>query len=139
MEKWKMIDPYPGAHIRVKVGKFYHHAIYIGNDEVVQFGYPSDIFNESQKNIKIIRSPISEFLNNGFLEVRIYNLKEKKLKRKDLEIVQIALSKIGEGNYNILQNNCEHFANFCVFGKKTSSQVAQIHEEIRKKLGENHV
>lgn len=129
-----MIEPYPGAHIRVQVDSVYHHGIYIGDNKVVQFGLPMSIYQDPN-TIKIIESPIEDFLNGGFLEVRIYDKKEKKSKNKDSDIVKIALSKVGEGNYNLLTNNCEHFANYCVFGKKTSSQVDKVHDEVRKMLG----
>lgn len=129
-----MIEPYPGAHIRVQVDSVYHHGIYIGDNKVVQFGLPMSIYQDPN-TIKIMESPIEDFLNGGFLEVRVYDKKEKKSKNKDSDIVKIALSKVGEGNYNLLTNNCEHFANYCVFGKKTSSQVDKVHDEVRKMLG----
>lgn len=134
MKKWDMIEPYYGAHIRVEIGKLYHHGIYIGNDEVVQFGLPMDVYRDP-KTVKVIKSPISDFLGGGFLEVRRYDRKELKQKNSDEEIVRIALSKLGEGDYNILTNNCEHFCNFCIFGKKISTQVDSVHDEVRKKLG----
>ena len=136
METWEFKEPYPGAHIRVQVGQIYHHGIYVGNDEVVQFGLPFDLTNIA-KDVKVLKSHISEFLNGGFLEVRNFTKKEKKLKNKDEDIISIALSRIGEGNYDLLKNNCEHFANECVFNKKISSQVEDIHKEIRAKLGLN--
>ena len=134
METWEFKEPYPGAHIRVQIGEIYHHGIYIGNDEVVQFGMPFTLGN-MKSDIKVIRSPISDFLQGGFLEVRVFNKKEKKLKNSDDKIVSIALSRLGEGNYDLLKNNCEHFANECVFNQKKSSQVDAVHKEIREKLG----
>lgn len=134
MSKWEFIEPYPGAHIRVQVGNIYHHGIYIGDNMVVQFGMPFNI-HQNPEEVKVIKSPIEDFLSNGFLEVRIFDKKEKKLKHSDNEIIKTALSMIGEGGYNILHNNCEHFANYCVFGRKTSSQVDSVHEEVRKMLG----
>ncbi len=134
MTSWEFIEPYPGAHIRVQIGKIYHHGIYIGDNMVVQFGMP---FNTTQdpKTVKVIKSPIEDFLLGGFLEVRVFDKSEKKLKRKDRDIIKTALSSIGEGGYDLLHNNCEHFANYCVFGKKTSSQVESVHDEVRKMLG----
>ena len=134
MEIWKFKEPYPGAHIRVQIGTIYHHGIYIGNDEVVQFGEPFNI-NTIPKDIKVIRSHMKDFLKDGFLEVREFTRSEKKQKNKDEEIVRLALSRVGEGGYDLLKNNCEHFVNECIFNKKISSQVDQVHEEIKKKLG----
>ena len=121
--EWKLIDLYPGAHIRVKIKNYYHHGIYIGNDEVVQFGHPFNV-NEDPKNVLVIRSPIEDFVGPAnFIEVYQYSKKELKLKNKDEDIIKIALSHLGEGGYNILENNCEHFANRCVFNKAKSEQV----------------
>ena len=132
MEKWQLIDPYPGAHIRTKMGEIYHHGIYIGNDEVVQFGMPSE-FMQNPNNIKVLRSNMKDFLV-GFLEVRVYTKKELKEKRSDEEIVRIALLRVGEGNYNLLKNNCEHFAYECTFGVKKSDQVDSLIKDIQEAL-----
>ena len=121
--EWKLVDLYPGAHIRVKIKNYYHHGIYIGNDEVVQFGHPFNV-NEDPKKVLVIRSPIEDFAGPAnFIEVYQYSKKELKLKNKDEDIIKIALSHLGEGGYNILENNCEHFANRCVFNKAKSEQV----------------
>ena len=131
-----MKDPYPGAHIRVQVGNIYHHGIFIGNDEVVQFGSPFTL-GVIPKDVRVIRSPISEFLNDGFLEVRNFTKKEKKIKNSDEDIIKNALSRLGEGNYDLLKNNCEHFVNECIFNRKYSTQIDDIHKTIRNKLGLN--
>ena len=121
--EWKLIDLYPGAHIRVKIKNYYHHGIFIGNDEVVQFGHPFNV-NEDPKNVLVIRSPIEDSAGPAnFIEVYQYSKKELKLKNKDEDIIKIALSHLGEGGYNILENNCEHFANRCIFNKAKSEQV----------------
>ena len=134
MSKWEMKDPYLGAHIRVQIQNIYHHGIYIGNDEVIQFGLPIDMIRPKEE-VRVLKSSIEEFLQGGFLEVRVYDRKERKLKNDDQKIIEIAKSKLGEDGYDIVHNNCEHFANFCVFNKKESQQVDSIREEIRKKLG----
>ncbi len=129
-----MISPYPGAHIRVQVNGIYHHGIYINDEEIVQFGLPFDILKPKEE-VRVIKSDINDFLQGGFLEVKIYDKKEKKLKNKDEDIIKIAISKLGEGGYDIVHNNCEHFANYCIFNKKESKQIDDIRSEIRKKLG----
>ena len=39
------------------------------------------------------------------------------------EIVQRALSRIGEDHYHVLTNNCEHFCEWCLRGEHRSYQV----------------
>ena len=132
--EWKLVDLYPGAHIRVKISNFYHHGIYIGNGEVVQFGYPNNI-SEDPKDVKVVRSPINEFVGTAnFIEVYCYSKSELKKKRKDEDIIKEALSHIGEGGYSILKNNCEHFANRCVFGNGSSSQIDEVYANVDKLL-----
>ena len=46
--------------------------------------------------------------------------------RTPQDVVNYAFSRVGEGGYNIISNNCEHFANDCLFGKKKSNQVDSI-------------
>lgn len=133
MEKWKMVEPVPGDHIRVAYRNYYHHGIYIGNDEVIEFGEASAVLKPAEE-VTIHKTSIEEFLQGGFLEVRQYNHKEKKKKNSREKVIEIAMSKLGEKGYNFLSNNCEHFANLCVFNEKKSTQIDDVHEEIRKKL-----
>lgn len=134
MEKWKLITPIKGDHIRVKSNQLYHHGVYIGDEEVVQFGGPFDMFTKPQ-NIVVEKVNINDFLNGGFLEVKEFNRKERKSKRTPDEIVEVALSMLGTGGYDLLRNNCEHFVNYCIFGVKRSLQVDDLHKEIKEKLG----
>lgn len=134
METWEMIEPNPGDHIRVKLKGYYHHGIYIGNDEVIQFGHPFDVFSNHDE-IAVIKSNIEDFLHGGFLEVRIYNKKELKKKRPADQIIKTANELIGTKGYHILYNNCEHFANYCVFLEKISHQIDDVHDQIKEMLG----
>lgn len=59
------------------------------------------------------------------------------MKNKDQDIINIAISKLGEGGYDIVYNNCEHFVNYCIFNTKKSDQVENVREEIRRKLNIN--
>ena len=128
-----MIDPIPGDHIRVAYRNYYHHGIYIGDEKVVEFGEASAVLKPANEVVVHITS-IDLFAQGQFIEVRQYDRKEKKKKNIPSKIIESALSKIGEGGYNFIYNNCEHFANFCVFNEKFSTQVNDVHEEMRRKL-----
>lgn len=39
------------------------------------------------------------------------------------EILQRAHWRIGEGDFSLLRNNCEHFARWCRFGEEASDQI----------------
>ena len=70
-ERWDVTEPHAGDMIRVNAGAYYHYGIYIGGDEVVQFGRADDAAGDPS-SIRIMRSGIDEFLcGKGFLEVRV--------------------------------------------------------------------
>jgi len=116
-------SPKKGNHIRVKRQLYYHHGIYVSDNEVIHFsGRNSDSILDWE-NCEIIVTTLREFLNGGRLEVRRY-LKCEKCKINDEEyIVKKAKSYIGKKGYNLFTNNCEHFANYCTMDKKISEQV----------------
>ena len=124
---WIKKKPSYGDQIRVNRGLYFHHGIYVSDDEVIQYASPkgSEI---SQETALIISTSLSQFLNGGVVEVREYDSEElKKVRSKD-EIVKFAKSKLGTGlgEYNLINNNCEHFSNYCAFGIKESNQVEDI-------------
>ena len=43
-------------------------------------------------------------------------------------VVQRALSRLGEADYDLFENNCEHFAVWCKTGRSHSTQV-EAHRE----------
>ena len=133
METWKMVEPVLGDHIRVAYRNYYHHGIYIGNDEVIEFGVASAVLKPASE-VFVHKTSVEEFLQGGFLEVRQFDRKERKKKNTPEKIVEIALSKLGEAGYNFIFNNCEHFCNICIFNEKKSTQIDDVHEEVRKKL-----
>ena len=131
---WELIDLYPGAHIRVKCDSYYHHGIYIGNGEVVQFGLPFEVYSDP-KEVRVLRSSLAEFCGKAlFIEVYKFSKKELKEKKPDDVIIETALSCVGQGGYSILRNNCEHFANRCVFGVTKSAQIDEIYANVAKML-----
>ena len=121
---WKEKAPSYGDQIRVNRGLYFHHGIYVSDDEVIQYASPkgSEIIEDTAL---IIKTSLAEFLKGGVLEVREYTIEELKKKRSNEEIVDFARSMLGTGlgEYSIVNNNCEHFSNYCAFGEKKSNQV----------------
>jgi hypothetical protein len=76
---------------------------------------------------------LSRFLRSGPVEevtmsrfsmgraVRIIENSESKYSPQ--EIVRRARSRLGENDYQVLRNNCEHFCNWCISGRSHSTQV----------------
>ena len=128
---WIKKIPSYGDQIRVNRGLYFHHGIYVSDDEVIQYASPkgSEI---SAATALIISTSLSQFLNGGEVEVREYNREELDRVRSKEEIVKFARSKLGTGlgEYNLINNNCEHFSNYCAFGIKESNQVEDIFKMI---------
>ena len=124
---WQKIKPSYGDQIRVNRGLYFHHGIYVSDDEVIQYASPkgSEI---SAPNALILSTTLDEFLKGGEVEVRVYSDEEKKKVRSKDDIVKFAKSKLGTGlgEYDLINNNCEHFSNYCAFGEKFSNQVNDI-------------
>ena len=131
--KWTQNEPHYGDMVRVKVKFYYHYGIFSDESTVIQFGLPNNV-GQPADEVKVLATDIYTFLSGGELEVAELNPKERCERKSTEQTVSEAMSRIGEGGYNILHNNCEHFAYECVFGKSKSSFIDSIRENIRKKL-----
>ena len=63
---------------------------------------------------------------DGEIEIRQYTDDELMELYSPKEIVQNAKHCLGYTNYNLIFNNCEHFANSCTTGKHRSPQVEEL-------------
>ena len=133
-EEWVIKKPEYGDHIRVDRGIYRHHGIYAADDEVYAFQAPLGVEVSSENAVVLVES-LADFLKGGTLEVRLFSEEEKTRKRSPLEIVNHARSELGNKGYNLFSNNCEHFANRCVFGESHSSQVDQGKDLLNKLFG----
>ena len=121
--KWQLNEPKCGDMIRVKVGALYHFGIYVSDDEVIQFGLaPDPRALVPDAEVEVLSTDIDTFLCGGFLEVCEFDRKERKKNRKPKDVVEYAKSKLGTRGYSFLFNNCEHFANECISGIRSSEQ-----------------
>ena len=50
------------------------------------------------------------------------------------QVIARARQRVGEKSYNLLANNCEHFARACKSGIHSSEQVDTVNERIYKLL-----
>ena len=97
-------------------GLFNHHGIDLGDGTVAHY----------LEGREILRSSTDEFSQGQPLSV---------IKHADASPVRVtlqrAMSRIGEQNYNLLFNNCEHFATWCKTGRHRSGQVDSVLERGR--------
>ncbi len=122
---WSNRKPEYSDQIRVNRGIYYHYGIYESDDVVYQFASPkgSEV-REDTANINTVS--LDEFLKGGILEVRDYTIDELEKKNSPDEIIFYAKAHLGEMGYNLISNNCEHFANRATFGESESSQVDNV-------------
>ncbi len=132
--KWSVREGKAGDMVRVKVNsQMDHYGVYISDSEIIQFGKnPSLRMGLSESEVFVCATDINEFRDGGFPEFADLSFSEKLKRFKTDKIIDNARSRIGEGGYNILYNNCEHFAYECVFGKKYSSQSEKAKEVIKQ-------
>ncbi len=127
-EIWEQKPPVMGDHIRVKRmhGIYTHHGIYVSDNEVIHFtGTDDDNIMDSSKNM-VISSDLNFFLKGGELEVKEYTDEEFQDLYAPDQIVTYARSCLGDDGYNLIFNNCEHFANVCTLGRFRSHQVERL-------------
>ena len=129
---WVEKTPVFGDMIRTKVQFYYHYGIFVSEEEVIQFGLPNDPLRSAEQ-IRVLSSDIYAFLQGGQLEVLAPDRAQRKQMRAPEQIVAIARQRLGEAGYDILHNNCEHFATDCVFGMPTSF-LDGVREKLRQKL-----
>ena len=90
-------------------GVYEHHGIDCGDETVIHY----------RKGTEIIERTSKAYFTDG---------KKVYVKRYPLHyiadtVIQRAVSRLGERKYNIIFNNCEHFATWCITGVSYSQQV----------------
>lgn len=124
---WKEAEPKPGCGVRTRVSFYYHYGIFISPEEVIQFGLPDDPTCPGL-DIRVLKTDVYTFLQGGTLEVGFPEKQERKTLRPAKQVIALARSRLGEGGYDLFQNNCEHFMKQCLFGEKRPS----IFQALRK-------
>ncbi|MEB3263646.1 MAG: lecithin retinol acyltransferase family protein [Synechococcus sp.] len=91
-------------------GLFHHHGIDLGDGSVAHY----------LEGREILRSPLEEFSRGLPVSVVVY---EPGSCSPVGVTLRRAMGRLGEQNYNLLFNNCEHFAHWCKTGRHRSGQV----------------
>jgi Lecithin retinol acyltransferase len=111
-------EPPLGAHVLTPRHGYTHHAIYVGQGRVVQYGGLSR---------GLARGPVEEVPLLRFSHGRPIWIRVGEFGWKDQpEVVCRARSRLGENRYRVLTNNCEHFCEWCVRGQHHSYQVDEL-------------
>ena len=118
--KWLPGECRPGDMIRVRLGSIYHYGIFVSEDEVVQFGPPPVGVRAPDEKIAVCTTDIEGFCLGNIVEVAVFERRERRFSPE--ETVARARARLGEGGYNLIHNNCEHFAYECALGVSRSTQ-----------------
>jgi hypothetical protein len=104
-----------GAHIVAQRRGYIHHGIYVGAGKVVHYaGLSRGLRSGPVEEISLSRFAAGQ-------DVRVVSGVAPKFEER--EVVRRARSRIGEDNYRLLTNNCEHFCEWCLHGEHRSYQV----------------
>jgi len=111
----------PGDILCVNRGLYKHYGIYIGNSKVVHYAASDGDFGI---NVSVHKTTLRKFEDGGVAQVvKLSGIGKPAKQFSPEETVRRAQSRIGEKNYNLLFNNCEHFALWCKTGMNKSGQV----------------
>ena len=129
-------DLKPADHIKWKRPCYDHHAIVervdheAGIVHIIEYGTDSGKLSSSGKANTVIRRREVHDLENMFK----YYYGEESCD-DDTTVLLRAQSKIDENKYNVLTNNCEHFAKWCKTGDKLSCQITPYDERCEQTIG----
>ena len=110
-----------GSHIKVSRGFYTHHGIYCGDEQVVHYSGFAQAFNKGGIDL----TSLDAFLGDA-TDFQIVNYPSYEVQYIGQEVVNRAYSRIGEDDYNLIFNNCEGFACWCITGKNKSEQVNSV-------------
>lgn len=100
-----------GSHLVASRLGYTHHGIYIGRGLVVHY-----LLDEG-----ITIATLEDFADRQTVQVRTH----PGARYSGEECACRALSRVGEDDYNLIFNNCEHFATWCATGEARSEQVEE--------------
>jgi len=104
-----------GAHLITPWLGYTHHGIYAGDGKVIQYG---------ALKYDIIRKPVEEVTLEDFAQGRqIYVVTHAQARFEAEQSISRARSRLGEKQYRLLTNNCEHFVEWCLHDEHRSFEV----------------
>ena len=97
---------------------------------MIQFGLPPvNLGGINAGEVRVVSTDIDVFASGRIVEKGVAEGKEKKKLRSPQKIVEAARARIGEGGYDLMNNNCEHFAFECAFGEHFSAQTKSTEDK----------
>jgi hypothetical protein len=114
-----------GDHLFVQCVGYSHHGIDCGDGRVIHF--ESDPWRKlAGSALGQYRPCIRETSLEEFSQGRPVMIRQYELADDPDTVVERALQRVGETDYDLIGNNCEHFAVWCKTGQPHSSQVSDV-------------
>ena len=110
-------EPPVGSHLVTPRRGYTHHGIYAGNGRVVHYAGLS----RTIRGGPVEMVTLSVFAHGKPVHVACRSAQA--LAGQD--ILERARSRLGENNYHLIKNNCEHLAAWARYGESRSAQVEQ--------------
>ncbi|MGN7103371.1 lecithin retinol acyltransferase family protein [Ralstonia holmesii] len=104
-----------GAHLVAERDGYEHHGIYVGNGQVIHYAG----FAHRQRRGPVECISIGCFACGCAVTIQ----RDASPCYDGEEVARRAGSRLGERDYRLLTNNCEHFCSWCLFGECRSAQV----------------
>lgn len=118
-----------GTHLVSDCGIYEHHGIYAGNGRVIHHpGWRTHIRFYSKMPIE--ETSIKKFHEGNILKAVYY----RSPKFNPQKVIERAQSQMKKDNYSLIFNNCEHFATWCIYDEKISTQVIKVGKENVRKI-----
>lgn len=124
----------PGDHLSVRRSGYTHHGVYSNDDRIIQFG--GGIPDKPTATITV--ATLAEF-ERGVTAKAVRHGQEKRFwlgppplppvdaTEKIIERAEWLLANHTPKRYNLIGNNCEHMANWCVTGWYTESHQVRTY------------
>ncbi len=111
------MDKYKGQHLVIKkaAGSYTHHGLGLGDGRVIHYSGLSDDLSGN--------GVVEELSLDGFSKGKdiIIKFHTERIFSTDDAILRARL-RLGEAQYHVLHNNCEHLVEWCINGKHFSVQ-----------------
>lgn len=107
-----------GAHVASPRRGYAHHGIHAGAGVIIHYAG----FARSWRSGPVEEVTLADFTQGRPLRI----IEHAEPAFAGQEVVARARTRLGEHHYRLLQNNCEHFCNWCIHGRHHSRQAERL-------------
>ena len=117
----------PGDHLITPRTGYWHHGLYVGNNEVIHYSGGADganigLAHENMNDFAVEKVKLDQFSQGE--PIRLIEHVNPKYTRE--QACRRAASRLSESKYSIVYRNCEHFVNWCLEGSERSEQIRRL-------------